>query len=614
MLRAQRRYGTNRPFIRGFDEAAFGIDLCPTVPEDSFDRQPWREGDHLLVADIRLDNRDELIRSLGMSHSEAVQSADSEIFLHAWRRWGKDSLRRIVGDFAMALFDRSTHTLYLARDPVGERPLFFSCNAHKVAFASMPTGILSLPAFRRGFDLLSLASAAGDIRPPDDRTYFESVHRVLPGQLVTVNATGVRTSNYWSPERTELKLGCPDEYAEAYRGVLEEAVKPRLRRLSGPVAAHLSSGLDSSAVASTAAQLNPAEQVLAFTAAPALGFRGINPRGRTADESEAASLTARMNGMQHFVVRTGGSGISQIKAFVSNSQEPRCNIINLGWGSAIEQLARNEGARVLLSGEFGNSTLNAGGLNVLGDLVYRLQWRRWLQEARQTTRHSYARWTGVLINSFEPWLPRPARRALYRIRFQCGRRSESVFLRKQWIDALGNRLESGFLPDRGHDSYEDRLAFLPLTESGALRKGSLARHGIDNRSPLGDRRVIEFSLRLPREQLFSGGISRPLARAALADRVPTEVLNQRVRGYQAADWFEQVDVGEIRNMLEEIASNGTARQLIDVDKIQHSLDDWQSRGVKEFGTYQRLAIDLPLALGTGLFIVEAEKWLAGKFD
>jgi asparagine synthase (glutamine-hydrolysing) len=403
MLRAQYRYGSNRPFTRRFDEAAFGTDLFPTVPEDRYDRQPWRTGNHLLVADVRLDNRDELVELLKLSSGEAAEAADSELFLHAWMRWGKAALERIVGDFAFAVFDRHARMLTLGRDPAGERPLFFACNGPRAVLASIPSGNLALSDFRCGFYLESLACAAADNKPDENRTYFEGVHRVQSGQLVTFGATGVQTSKYWAPSRSELNLGSEGDYAEAYRAVLENAVKPRLRRISGPVATHLSSGLDSSAVASTAARLS-SEQVMAFTAAAAPEFGAANPRDRTADESGAAFLTARMHGMRHFVVRTGGSGISQIRALVRTSQEPHCNIINLGWGSAIEELARDGGARVLLTGEFGNLTLNAGGLNVLGDLIVRREWRRWWQP-RQATRHSSARWSGVLINSFAPWIP-----------------------------------------------------------------------------------------------------------------------------------------------------------------------------------------------------------------
>lgn len=614
MLRVQRAYGAGRPVIRPIDGGALGIDLFPTVPEDQFDRQPLVIEDKYLVADIRIDNRDEIASALGMGAAERQACADSELLLRAWLRWDEASLGHIVGDFAFALFDARQRKLLLARDCAGERPLFFAKNADQVAFASMPSGILTLPAFRRGFDMYSLACAASDARPSESRTYFTGIDRVLPGQLVEISASGVRRRNHWQPRLDPLRLKNGEEYVEAYRSVLEDAVRPRLRRVSGPVAAHLSSGFDSSAVAATAARLNPSEQLLAFTAAPAPGFEAASPHGRIADESEGAASIANRHGMRHLVVREGGSGISLLRSLVRTSQEPHCNIVNVGWANAIEDIARGKGARILLSGEFGNLTLNAGGLAVLSDLIARRQWKQWWYEATAAARRDDVHSRGVLINSFEPWLPRPLGLALYRRRFGAGIRAESVFIRNEWIPPIRGALDDAFLPPRSGETKVDRMRLLPLIESGALRKGSLARHGIDNRSPLGDRRVVEFSLRLPPDQLLSGGVSRPLARAALADRLPAEILNQQVRGYQAADWFQSIDLEEMRGMTDELACSPTASGLIDIAKLRRAIENWPDEGFEKFSVYQQLAVDVPAALATGLFIVGAEKWLRGEFD
>jgi asparagine synthase (glutamine-hydrolysing) len=613
MLRAQHLYGRGRPSVSRFEGGSFGIDLYPTVPEDSFDRQPLRMQDRLLVADIRIDNRDEIAAALGIAAEEKQECSDSELLLRAWIRWGETSLERIAGDYAFALFDAAERKLVLGRDGVGERPLFFAADGRTVAFASMPSGILALPRFRRGFDMDSLACAAGDVRPSGDRTYFAGIHRVLPGRLTEFTAACARSRSHWQPLRDNLRFHNQEEYVEAYRSVLDDAVRPRLRRLSGPVAAHLSSGLDSSAVAATAGRLSGGEHVVAFTAAPAAHFEPAFVRGRIADESRAASLTAKMHALRHIVVRNSGSGISHLRSLVRTSQEPHCNIVNFGWADAIEGIAQNEGSRILLSGEFGNVTLNAGGLNVLGDMIASRNWREWWNEARAAVQADDIHWRGVLINSFEPWLPRPLNVALYRRRFASGPRSRSVYLTKAWIRRIRRRLDDAFLLARSGDTTVDRMGLIPIIENGTLRKGSLARHGIDNRSPLGDRRIVEFSLQLPPNQLFFQGRSRPLARTALADRVPAGILNQKVRGYQAADWSQSIDTSELREMVDEIACSSTVRELIDVPKLRRTIENWPNR-FDGFRLYQQLAVDLPAALATGLFILEAEKWLAGNFD
>ncbi len=612
MLEAQRIYGNSEAVVRGVEKAAFGISLHATLPEDQYDQQPLLIDGHLLVADIRLDNRDELVRSLGMV-ADLRAAADSELLLRAWLRWGESSLDRIVGDYAFALFEVGARKLTLVRDCIGQRPLFFAQHGEGIAFASMPSGLLALSQLRNGFNHRALALAAADIPPEDDSTYFQSIRRVMPGQIVTFAPQEVRAREYWQPSLDQLRFEFAGDYIDAYRSVLDEAVRPRLRRLSRPIATHLSSGLDSSAVAATTARLKqPGDPIIALTAAPRPGLQELSPRGRFADESEAAALTAQMHNMQHEVVRTSGSSLSLIRSLVATSQEPSCNILNQDWFWSLERLARERGAGVLLTGEYGNATLNAGGLRVLAEWIRTLRWTTWWNEAQSAAKRADVRWRGILFNSFEPWLPRPVRRALYRHFLDVEVRSRSVFLTEPWLRSLGDRIETDFLTNCPGSYAEARLQTLRRSDNGTLLKGSLARHGVDNRSPLGDRRVMEFSLRLPPEQMFFGGVSQPLARQALSDRVPGDVLNAQARGYQSADWFENIDPDEVRSMTEEIAANSTASELIDIAKIRSALDHWPAGVVHRFGLYQRLAVDLPKALATGFFILEAERWMSAR--
>jgi len=611
MLEAQRIYGSDTR-VRGVEGAVFGINLYATVPEDASDRQPLLIDGHLLVADLRVDNRDELARSLGLA-AELRAAADSELLLRAWLRWGKSCLDRIVGDYAFALYEVGARKLTLVRDCMGQRPLFFSQQGERVDFASMPGGLLTLPQLRQGLNFRALALTVADLPREDDSTYFQDVQKVLPGQIVSFSPLGRRALDFWQPSLDELRLKGLEDYIEAYRDVLDEAVGSRLRRLSGPIAAHLSSGLDSSAVATTAARLKrSSDQIIAFTAAPRSGFREPSLRGRFANESDLAAHTASMHAMRHEVVRTRGSGLSLIKTLVATSQEPACNILNQDWFWSIEQRARDMGCRVLLTGEYGNATLHAGGLRVLAHWIDSHQWIMWWNEARCASQRADISWRGILLNSFERWLPQAARQALYRRFLDVEARSRSAFMTETWMRSLGDRIETGFLPDRSGSYAEHRLRSLRRSDYGTLLKGSLARHGIDSRSPLADRRVVEFGLRLPPEQMFFGGVSQPLARRALSDRVPHEVLNAQARGYQSADWFENIDPGEVRSLTEEIAASPAAIELIDVPKIHRALADWPSGNVRQFGQYQQLAIDLPNALATGLFILEAERWMSGR--
>jgi len=606
ILGVQSAYFAGRPRVRTTQCASLGIGLFRSLPEDRFDNQPLGAGGVSLVADIRLDNRDELISLLRIDPALAKEMADSNILLQAWLRWAEDCLDRIVGDYAFAAFSTESRKLTLVRDPIGERPLFYATRTDGVAFSSTPRGLLTLEGLAAGLDLAALGAVAAGSRPAG--SYLDGITKVQPGECITFSPVGQHSRSYWQPSLEPFELQKTDDYVQAFRDVLRISVASRLRRERGPICSDLSSGLDSSAVASTAGMIAGGDQVTAFTAAPREGFSTNPPRLRFPDESDLASLTAHKNGLKHRIVRPSGDGLSRMRAMLSANQDPYYNYVNLGWIGDIADATREEGGIIGLTGEYGNQTLHAGGIRVLGDLISQGAWRTWMREARLTSRNPHVRWRGILMNSFENLLPGPLTAALYRRSMGFGRREDSTFLRPQWIKKTAEREQTD-----PSDYYLERVYLLRTSDMGLLRKGHLSQLGVEQRAPLGDRRAIEFGLRLPREQLLSGGEFRPLARRALADRIPAEVLNATSRGYQGADWFEQFNVGEIRGMVEEIAGNSIVRDMIDVEKMHRALDAWPT-SFEGFDVYQRLAIDLPMALGTGLFIVEAEKWLAGRLD
>lgn len=603
MLAAQAIYGSAAPKIRALDAAEFGVDLRKCVPEDAFDAQPLVVAGALIVADVRLDNRAELIAEL----SEDEELADSAVLALAWARWGSSCVERLCGEFAIAVYDGARHELTLARDATGQRPLHYACRSSRVAFASMPSGILALPDGWQGFDEDSLSRVLLDIPCQPTATCFHGIHRVRPGEIVTFSTDRKTSRQSWRPDFRELRLKTDTDYADAFRDVLDTAVRSRMRRIAQPLAAHLSAGLDSSAVAATAARLlGRDEQLIALTAAPEGGLAVDSPRGRFPDESGLAALTAAKHGMNHVVVRHAEPLVERIRAQVRFCQDPFGNLINSGWLRSLELEAQAHGAGVLLCGDLGNLTLNSGGLGVLGDIARQRGLSAWWKEAWLTARHGEARWTGILFNSFGHRLPLAVQDLLIRRFRQIGSRSRLSLINSEFRAARPSR-HSLALGSRTADSYRRRWEYLAALDFGNFRKGALAESGIDTRDPLADQRILRFSTTLPRDQLLLGGIPRPLAKAALADRVPGDVLHARTRGYQAADWARQIDVAGLRELVEEMSASDAVRRMIDIPRLNQLLDSWSAGPDERFSSYEMFAGHVPQAIAVGIFIREYER-------
>jgi asparagine synthase (glutamine-hydrolysing) len=152
-----------------------------------------------------------------------------------------------------------------------------------------------------------------------------------------------------------------------------------------------------------------------------------------------------------------------------------------------------------------------------------------------------------------------------------------------------------------------RLWALNRTDIGNGRKATLGGWGIDIRDPTADRRLIEFCLSVPTEQFFRNGVPRALARAALADRVPAEVLNERRRGLQAVDWHEGTTAAQAQ-ILEEIArleQNGPAVRALDLPRMRRLAENWPTEGWHREDIIEQYRLALLRGISVGHFLRRA---------
>jgi asparagine synthase (glutamine-hydrolysing) len=613
MIEAQARYGT-RQAVGGLSGLATALRLHPLLPEDEYDAQPLIGGGgrFALVADVRLDNRAELTAGLGLDQADVRSMADSALLLRALEQWGEAALGRLLGDFAFAFYDSHERRLLLARDPLGQRPLFWHRGEGFAAFASMPCGLHALPMIEKRPDEESLVRFLAGLPRKGPESFFEGIDRVEPGHVVTVTPDRVIRRRYWSPERRELRLKGFQDYVEAFRSELDGAVQRRLRGAGDLVAAHLSGGWDSNATAATAAKLlaPTGGRVLAFTHVPRSLPGSATPYNRLADEGALAAATAGLHPNIELVPMpsSGRSPLADLDLYATLFQRPVFNLCNHVWLSEIRAAAGAAGARVLLSGEIGNWTVSAAPNTLLADFVREGRCRAWSREARCMLRDGRARLRGIAAGSFGPWLPDILWDRLERFSSGLDPSITDPVNPGLQARAAAERRSQGDGPGGRRSSYfEQARAALMGMDWGEHRKGILGGWGIDKRDPTADPRLIDFCLSLPLDMLMKDGVRRPLARAALADRVAPAVLAERRKGYQSADWHEGLtrDVTTAAALVEALAANETASRLIDVERLRALVRSWPQSGWEDprlMGTYR---IGLLKGLTAGNFILAA---------
>ena len=253
--------------------------------------------------------RAELLREGHRFRSES----DTEVILEAYARWGEEFVRRLTGQFALALYDSSNHRLYLARDRAGEKPLFLWQTGRRIVFASELKAILALPDAPRRIDPVALQTFLAWGYVPGPLCMLGGMSKLLPGTILRVDlATGATKSwRYW-----DLPSHAPDTADET--ALLEEldalllaAVRRQLVS-DVPIGILLSGGIDSSLVTAMAARSSE-RPVKTFT----VSFTGYKN-----DEAPHALLVSQHFGTEHTVIEAEAASVSLLNELALQYDEP----------------------------------------------------------------------------------------------------------------------------------------------------------------------------------------------------------------------------------------------------------------------------------------------------
>ncbi len=553
-----------------------------STPECHYDQLPRLDpaSGIAFTAAARIDNRAELGRLLNISVAEQAELADSEFLFRAYLRWGLHCPQHVYGDWAFAAWDPAQRKLFLARDHFGNTSLYYYADRQTFAFASSRGALLDLNLAPPEMDELYLAQVL--VSWPayhGDRTIYRSIRRLPPAHTLMVGCGVLADANdpvvrqYWRLEDTsELHLAQRSDYVEAFTEIFDEAVRARLRAPSdgnesgNQIAATLSGGLDSSSVTATAAGMmrSRGSRLSAYTSVP-LSDPRVYVGARFGDEFPLAEATARFAGNVdlHTVPGAAANPMDAIRRVLQIVDEPGHAAGNFYWILELERQARENGCRILLTGQMGNA-----GISWIGD--------PFSQSIAFRARHLGRRgWITAEMQRMKDYVKRAAPAGLMadwhrrRLGAQQWYRSSAIhpdFCRR--LHLLDQRLASEeFRPPATALDYRYQFLMPGRSFGGALHAEMGAAYGLEVRDPTADARVLAFTVSVP-DHIFrdpATGIDRWLIREAMKNRVPDEVrLNQR-RGRQAGDLVPRLRAAatDVEAALDELAK-GPAAGYLDV--------------------------------------------------
>ncbi len=470
--------------------------------------------------------------------------SDTEVIVHAYEQWGKECLNRFNGQWAFAIYDSRKKSLFIARDRLGVRPVFYTAQGGRLYFASEIKSIFCDPAVPRRLDLEGLDEIFTWWTTSPPRTAFEGINELEPGSYLEVRNGAISGGRYWRMEYPETfdKDRSLDSWAEELHALLVDAVRLRLRA-DVPVGAYLSGGLDSSATTSL---------IKHFTTNRVETF-SIAFHDKAYDESDYQRQVADYLGTNHHQIQCGYHDIAEnFPRVIWHTERP---ILRTAPAPLfmLSGLVRRTNFKVVLTGEGSDEIL--GGYDIFKETLIRKFWAKNPESA----------WRPALLKKLYPTLPLSASRAKYYLEtfYKAGlaetdkyyfshipRINTTTKIKDYFADSVREAVRSyesicafeKHIPDNFYRWHH--LARAQYLEATSLLSGYLlssqgdrvtAGNAVEGRFPFLDHRVVELGTRIPPAHKILGLREKLVLKKAMREELPREITARVKQPYMAPD-------------------------------------------------------------------------------
>ena len=500
----------------------------------------------------------ERLQTLG--HRYATRS-DTETIIHAYEEYGRECVRHLRGMFAFAIWDTRKRQLFVARDRLGIKPLYYRATGESFLFGSEIKVILANPEvhakFRRGSlpEFLAFGYLSGE------DTFYKGIRKLMPGHTLELDESGnLRIEPYWDLSLTaDSASHSSSYYVQSYRGLLEQAVSSHLMS-DVPVGVFLSGGLDSSAVAALMTKIRRAP-IETFS----VGYREQS----YSELPYARTVAKHLNSIHHEVLLSGQEFFDMLPKLIWHEDEP------IAWPSSVPlyfvaQMARAH-LKVVLTGEGSDETLAGYARypftlkNVALDRVYR-------NLAPSFVRRAVRR--GIADS---PWLSAAVRRKLSHTFVALDGGSWRSLYFDNFFSAFGARdqeklFTKDFAKECGEDdAYRDVFECWEHSSGGMLQRllytdiktylvellmkqdnMSMAA-SIESRVPFLDHELVEFAIKIPADVQLRGTSGKQILKKAVEDLLPHSIIYRPKLGFPTpwSGWLAGPRLDVIESMLLE---------------------------------------------------------------
>ena len=542
--------------------------------------QPMKRDTHGAVAVIvhngEIYNYLALRRELKALGENFTTASDTEVVLAAYRQWGDNCVERLTGMFAFAIWDEKRQRLFLARDRMGIKPLYYYQDDACFVFASEIKAIVASSFVKGGLEPSALDSFLSIGYVPSPMTMFKGIQKVVPGHTMSIEVNGeVKTNWYWNFDKIEQRTISFADAEEKLDQLLREAVESRLMS-EVPLGVFLSGGLDSSAVVAIMSEVTD-QRIKTFS----VGYEGVDE----ANELSYAKKVANLFDTEHceFVLRPYDFLVS-IGELVAITEEPLVETAAIPLYE-ISKRAKPH-ATVLLSGEGSDEVFAGYGLYQRMLAMERLggiaKFSKLIPDSclPGDKLKKYADWLSHSVSDryhgTSADLTERIKRSFYSSEFlKCTQENnylDETFLR--WFgDVEGQSLLSQLL-------YVDSKTWLPDDLLLKADKMTMAA-SIELRVPFLDHKVVEFAASLPPHYKINNGEGKFILKKLMEKYLPKEIIYRKKMGFAVPTqkWF----AGDLLGPAKDIVFS---KRLMDTGWFQRkyleNMFDRHSKGKEDY--------------------------------
>ena len=581
---------------------ALGHRMFHTTPESLKDRQPIRDeaGVCCLILDGRVDNAAELRPFLEAKGFHLRSDTDAELILRSYQCWGELFVQKIIGDFALVIWDARTRTLLCARDALGIKPFYYYADGRIFICGSEIHALLASPEAPCQPNEGVVGEYLSGRTPTSEETLYRSIMRLQPGHILIVGPGHIGSRRYFDLDfKKEVRFRNDEEYAEHFRDLFKEAVRCRLRGV-GPVAALLSGGLDSSSIVCTARSLfqngvPPCEDFEAFS----LTFPGL-----ACDETPYIREVADHSGVRANLLESTPPNeidlIDQVRLYRDFPEYPNSTCM-LG----LRSMAHERGCRIMLTGMGGDEWLSGCFIDN-ADRLRRGKLLSLIRQIRIDAQQSPIRMGKsvtplriLLATAIMPLLPRVMQRIAHRM---AGHKQSFP----DWINpdfarriSLEERLDQE--PEIRQSASVARRNFYEFLHYGEMtvtldrEEQPMSRSGLEVRHPFFDQRIVEFAWAIPEDQCRRLGQERFILRNAMQGILPELIRTRITKGEFNQPFLESLKfnrgkVGWENLNIARLGWVDPSRLRAELTNLMESYD----KGIEHYGVRVWLAIAMEI--------------------